>query len=83
MALLSLSRRLGVSNPNGESNTMKRSITSPLALASTAELTSAVEEARDEVGASFEMGWLPPSPDGIAMCQDGGVESHEARRTAR
>ncbi|MDT8326479.1 MAG: IS256 family transposase, partial [Roseovarius sp.] len=33
---------------------MKRTITSPLALASTAELTAAVEEARDEVGASFE-----------------------------
>ncbi|TDQ53202.1 hypothetical protein EV658_14512, partial [Phaeovulum veldkampii DSM 11550] len=30
-----------------------------------------------------EMGWLPPSPDGIAMCQDGGVESHEAERTAK
>jgi len=30
----------------------------------------------------LEMGWLPPSPDGIAMCQDGGVESHEAERTA-
>lgn len=30
---------------------MKRSITSPLALASTADLTAAVEEARDEVGA--------------------------------
>jgi hypothetical protein len=37
-----------------ESNTIKRPITSPLALASTAELTAAVEEARDEVGASFE-----------------------------
>jgi len=34
-----------------------------------------------EAGSS-EMGWLPPSPDGIAMCQDGGVESHEAERTA-
>ena len=33
---------------------MKRSITSPLALASTADLTAAVEQARDEVGASFE-----------------------------
>jgi hypothetical protein len=32
---------------------------------------------------STEMGWLPPSPDGIAMCQDGGVESHEAERTAK
>jgi hypothetical protein len=21
-----------------------------------------------------QMGWLPPSPDGIAMCQDSGVE---------
>ena len=33
---------------------MQRPITSPLALASTADLTEAVEEARDEVGASFE-----------------------------
>jgi hypothetical protein len=32
---------------------------------------------------NLEMGWLPPSPDGIAMCQDGGVESHEAERTAK
>ena len=31
----------------------------------------------------YKMGWLPPSPDGIAMCQDCGVESHEAERTAR
>lgn len=54
MALLSLTRRLGMSNPNGERNTMKRSITSPLSLTSAAELTKAVEEARDEVGASFE-----------------------------
>ena len=53
MALLSLSRRLGVFNPM-ESNTMTRTIMSPLALASTAALTAAVEEARDEVGASFE-----------------------------
>lgn len=30
-----------------------------------------------------EMGWLPPSPDGIAMCQDCGVERHAKRRTAR
>lgn len=37
-----------------ESNTMKRITTSPLALASTAELTAAVEEAGDAVGASFE-----------------------------
>lgn len=21
----------------------------------------------------LKMGWLPPSPDGIAMCQDGGL----------
>ena len=33
---------------------MKTTTTSPLALASTADLTAAVEEARDEVGASFE-----------------------------
>ena len=25
---------------------------------------------------STQMGWLLPSPDGIAVCQDGGVESH-------
>jgi hypothetical protein len=55
---------------------MKRTITSPLALASTTDLAAAVEEARDEIGASFEMGWLPPFPDGIAMCQGCGVESH-------
>jgi len=30
-------------------------------------------EERDE---AIQMGWLPPSPDGIAMCQDGGVEGH-------
>lgn len=29
-----------------------------------------------------EMGWLPPAPDGIAMCQDGGAENHEAEGTA-
>ena len=29
-----------------------------------------------------QMGWLPPSPDGIAMCQVGGVERHETERTA-
>lgn len=33
---------------------MKRPVKSPLALASTADLTTAVEEAREEVGASFE-----------------------------
>ena len=33
---------------------MKRATTSPLALASAADLTAAVEEARDAVGASFE-----------------------------
>jgi len=33
---------------------MKRTTTSPLALTSTADLTAAVEEARDAVGASFE-----------------------------
>jgi hypothetical protein len=25
---------------------------------------------------AVELLWLPPSPDGIAMCQDGGVEGH-------
>ena len=29
-----------------------------------------------------QMEWLPPSPDGIAMCQSRGVESHTKRRTA-
>ena len=33
---------------------MKRAATSPLALASAADLTAAVEEARDAVGARFE-----------------------------
>ena len=28
------------------------------------------------------MGWLPPSPDGIVMCQDNSVYSHCAERTA-
>lgn len=23
-----------------------------------------------------QMGWLPPSLDGIAMCQDSGVDNH-------
>ena len=27
------------------------------------------------------MVWSPPSPDGIAMCQDGGAESHGATTT--
>jgi transposase len=31
---------------------------------------------------SSQMGWLPPSPDGIAMCQESGVYSHRAGRTA-
>jgi len=26
--------------------------------------------------------WLPPSPDGIAMCQGRGVQRHEKERTA-
>jgi len=30
-----------------------------------------------------EMEWLPPSPDGIAMCQGRGVQSHAKRRTAK
>ncbi|KAG5730076.1 hypothetical protein E4T56_gene18707 [Termitomyces sp. T112] len=33
-------------------------------------------------GLSSQMGWLPPSPDGIAMCQESGVYSHRAGRTA-
>lgn len=29
-----------------------------------------------------KMGWLSPSPDGIAMCQGRGVQRHEKERTA-
>ncbi|KAF0113311.1 MAG: hypothetical protein FD150_2082, partial [Rhodobacteraceae bacterium] len=29
-----------------------------------------------------QMEWLPPSPNGIAMCQDCGVQSHKTERTA-
>jgi len=29
-----------------------------------------------------KMGWLPPSPDGIAMCQSRGVQRHKKERTA-
>src|SRR5680860_111714 len=29
-----------------------------------------------------KMGWLPPSPDGIAMCQGSGVQHHKKERTA-
>ncbi|WP_189524210.1 transposase [Mesorhizobium sp. M8A.F.Ca.ET.165.01.1.1] len=29
-----------------------------------------------------KMGWLPPSPDGIAMCQGRGVQRHKKERTA-
>ena len=29
-----------------------------------------------------KMGWLPPSPDGIAMCQGCGVQRHKKERTA-
>lgn len=28
---------------------------------------------------SNEMGWLPPSPDGIEMCQDSGVRATERK----
>ncbi|WP_236627463.1 MULTISPECIES: ABC transporter ATP-binding protein [unclassified Sulfitobacter] len=45
------------------------------------EATSALDS---EVEAAIQqMEWLPPSPDGIAMCQGRGVESHTKRRTAR
>ena len=27
-----------------------------------------------------EMGWLPPSSDGIELCQDGGVEKPLSRK---
>ncbi|MGF6862903.1 hypothetical protein ABIE69_003494 [Rhodobacteraceae bacterium MBR-64] len=30
-----------------------------------------------------EMEWLPPSPDGIDLCQGRGVKSHTTERTAR
>jgi hypothetical protein len=30
-----------------------------------------------------KMEWLHPSPDGIDLCQDCGVESHTMERTAR
>jgi hypothetical protein len=42
----------------------------------------AIDEAGENVGEpslgidGVEMGWLPPSPDGIAMCQESGVYSH-------
>jgi transposase len=32
--------------------------------------------------ASKKMGWLPPSPEGIAMCQSRAVESDKTERTA-
>ena len=45
---------------------------------------AADQEAGPEVlGQAVEMEWLPPSPNGIAMCQGRGVESHAKRRTAR
>jgi hypothetical protein len=31
----------------------------------------------------MEMGWLPPSLNGIAMCQNSSVESHYIERTAK
>jgi transposase len=30
----------------------------------------------------MQMGWLPPSPNGIAMCQNSGVYDHKKERTA-
>ncbi len=30
-----------------------------------------------------EMGWLPPSPDGIAMCQSCGALTHKAEKAAK
>ena len=33
----------------------------------------------DDAGAFVEMGWLPPSPNGIAMCQDGGLRTTKWR----
>ncbi|RZF59106.1 ISAs1 family transposase [Sphingomonas populi] len=42
--------------------------------------SSLAEEAADARSphqrSSDEMGWLPPSPDGIAMCQNSGVETY-------
>tara|TARA_R110002111_G_scaffold81011_2_gene128061 strand:- start:216 stop:407 length:192 start_codon:yes stop_codon:yes gene_type:complete len=31
----------------------------------------------------FKMEWLPPSPDGIGLCQDCGIERHTIERTTR
>ena len=31
------------------------------------------QHGHDATDASRQMGWLPPSPDGIAMCQQGGL----------
>lgn len=54
----------------------------------TARLWSYVRNERPWCGAAppcawYQMEWLPPSPDGIAMCQGRGVISHTTERTAR
>ena len=33
----------------------------------------------DDAGALVEMAWLPPSPDGIVMCQDVGLRTTKRR----
>lgn len=33
----------------------------------------------DDAGALVAMGWLPPSPNGIAMCQDVGLRTTKRR----
>jgi len=53
VALLSLNRRLGVSNPNGEQH-HNESYHVSAGAGQQAELTAAVVEARDAVGARFE-----------------------------
>lgn len=39
------------------------------------ELTDMISAARITTKTWHEMGWLPPSPDGIAMCQGRGVST--------
>ncbi len=55
-----------------------------------AQLELPVRRDIDEEGFGFgmeyiliQMEWLPPSPNGIAMCQGCGVQGHATERTAR
>ena len=50
---------------------------------STKTLARALGDEEPVDGFSSEMGWMPLSPYGIAMCQGRGVNSHTTRRTAR